>query len=213
MAWANRTGVIDARLVTAGNPVALPPDVAHTLFRIAQEALTNAIRHARASSVRVGLVYAPTGVRSGAGRRRGLRSIAVEPTERQGFGLAGWPSAPGCWAGPWNSTRPPAGARGSARRSPVPSGASTPARARAGPRAGPRRRRHAVTRAGIVRLLSAADPALHVVGEAGSGAQAIEAWRALPSRRRPHGPADARRRRIEAIARIRAEDPTANIVR
>ena len=38
------------------------PDVAHTLFRIAQEALTNAMRHARARSVRVGLVYWPTGV-------------------------------------------------------------------------------------------------------------------------------------------------------
>ena len=62
LAWANRTGVIDARLVTAGSPVVPDPEVAHTLFRIAQEALTNAIRHARATSVRVGLVYAPTGV-------------------------------------------------------------------------------------------------------------------------------------------------------
>ena len=35
-----------------------PPDLAHTLFRIAQEALTNALRHARARSVRVGIVYA-----------------------------------------------------------------------------------------------------------------------------------------------------------
>ncbi len=62
IAWANRTGVIDARLVTAGSRMVPPPDVAHTLFRIAQEALTNAIRHARATSVRVGLVYSPTGV-------------------------------------------------------------------------------------------------------------------------------------------------------
>ncbi len=62
LAWANRTGVIDARLVTAGSPVVPDPEVAHTLFRIAQEALTNAIRHARATSVRVGLVYASTGV-------------------------------------------------------------------------------------------------------------------------------------------------------
>ena len=71
---------------------------------------------------------------------------------------------------------------------------------------------HAVTRAGIVSLLSRADPGLHVVGEAGSGDQAITEWRAL----RPDVvlmdlqmlDGDG----IEAIARIRAEDANASVV-
>ena len=71
---------------------------------------------------------------------------------------------------------------------------------------------HAVTRAGIVHLLSMSDPALQVVGEAGSGEQAIVEWRAL----RPDVvlmdlqmlDGDG----IDAIARIRAEDATASIV-
>ena len=59
LAWANRSGAVDARLVTSGPAMTLPSDLAHTLFRIAQEALTNALRHAQARSVRVGVVYAP----------------------------------------------------------------------------------------------------------------------------------------------------------
>ena len=61
LAWANRTGAADVRLVVAGEPVPLPTEVAHSLFRIAQEALTNALHHADARSVRIGIVYAPDG--------------------------------------------------------------------------------------------------------------------------------------------------------
>ena len=57
LGWANKTGLADVRLMTAGTPVPLPPDLAHMLFRVAQEALTNALRHAEARSVRVGVVY------------------------------------------------------------------------------------------------------------------------------------------------------------
>ena len=74
LAWANRTGAADVRLVVAGEPVPLRAEVAHSLFRIAQEALTNALHHAEAGSVRIGVVYAPDSVdAAGAGRRRGLR--------------------------------------------------------------------------------------------------------------------------------------------
>src|SRR5262249_57335217 len=55
----NRTGAADVRLVVSGERAALPPDLAHPLFRIAQEALTNALHHADARSVRVGIVYTP----------------------------------------------------------------------------------------------------------------------------------------------------------
>ncbi len=73
-----------------GGPSRTRPEVAHTLFRIAQEALTNAIRHAEATSVRVGFVYADDGVTllvqdDGAGFDR---ADSAHPDE-QGLGLEG----------------------------------------------------------------------------------------------------------------------------
>ena len=220
MAWANRTGVIEAHLVTAGNRVVPPPDVAHTLFRITQEALTNAIRHARASSVRVGLVYAPTGVTllvqdDGAG----FDSTQVGAAgEAQGLGLGGMAERARLLGGTLELDSTPGW--GTRIRAWIPSASETrvvsEAPADTGRPAVPVRvlvvDDHAVTRAGIVRLLSGADPELHIVGEAGSGAQAIEAWRALHpdvvlmDLQMLDGDG------IEAIARIRAEDTTANIV-
>ena len=131
IAWANRTGVIDARLVTAGKPDGVPaPEVAHTLFRIAQEALTNAIRHARATSVPVGLVYSPHRRHPpGAGRRRGVRS---DPARRRGRAArsgarAVWPSEPDCSAVRSISNRRRDGARGSVPGSrPSPTSHETP---------------------------------------------------------------------------------------
>ncbi len=76
---------------------------------------------------------------------------------------------------------------------------------------------HAIARAGIVRLLSSAGaaaggPALRVVGEASSGEEAVAAWRehrpdvVLMDLQMPGGDG------IDAIARIRREDPQARIV-
>ena len=71
---------------------------------------------------------------------------------------------------------------------------------------------HAVTRAGIVRALSTADPSVQVVGEAASGDRAVSEWRALRpdvvlmDLQMPEGDG------IEAIARIRAEDATASVL-
>jgi signal transduction histidine kinase/DNA-binding NarL/FixJ family response regulator len=214
LAWANRTGVIDARLVTAGSPVVPSPDVAHTLFRIAQEALTNAIRHAKAASVRVGLVYAPTGVTllvqdDGAGFDR----TQVEGDDTQhGLGLGGMAERARLLGGTLELDSTPGW--GTRIRAWIPS--SFDASDAIDPAADPVRilvvDDHAVTRAGIVRVLSRSDPAMHVVGEARSGTQAITEWRAL----RPDVvlmdlqmlDGDG----IEAIARIRAEDATANVV-
>ena len=71
---------------------------------------------------------------------------------------------------------------------------------------------HAVTRAGIARLLANSDPGLHVVGEAATGAEAFTGWRAL----RPDVvlmdlqmlDGDG----IDAITRIRAEDAEASVI-
>lgn len=214
IAWANRTGVLDARLVTAGSPVVPSPDVAHTLFRIAQEALTNAIRHARATSVRVGLVYAPTGVSllvqdDGAGFDR---TQVADGREAHGLGLGGMAERARLLGGtleldstPGWGTRIRAWIPSASEVQDDASGMGRPVRVLVVDD-------HAVTRAGIVQLLSTADPALQVVGEAGSAEQAIFEWRKL----RPDVVlmdlqmlgGDG----IDAIARICAEDATASIV-
>ncbi|MGZ8580305.1 MAG: response regulator [Actinomycetota bacterium] len=214
IAWANRTGVIEARLVTAGSPVVPAPDVSHTLFRIAQEAITNAIRHARAASVRVGLVYSPSGVSllvqdDGAGFDR---AQVEEDGGGHGLGLGGMAERARLLGGTLELDSTPGW--GTRIRAWIPSasdvtddavGSARPVRVLVVDD-------HAVTRAGIVRLLSETDPTLDIVGEAGSGEQGVVEWRAL----RPDVvlmdlqmlDGDG----IDAIARIRAEDATASIV-
>jgi signal transduction histidine kinase len=46
-----------------GAPFSLPPDVEANLLRVAQEAVTNAIRHAEATVIQVEIAYAPSQVR------------------------------------------------------------------------------------------------------------------------------------------------------
>jgi signal transduction histidine kinase/DNA-binding NarL/FixJ family response regulator len=211
IAWMNRTGLADVRLVTAGAPTQLLPGPAHTLFRIAQESLTNAFRHARARSVRVGVVYSDAGAtllvqddgigfdparveREGASRGLGIRGMAERAALLDGtFELdstPGWGTRVRAWI-PSSRGGAPAGA--------------PPVRVLVADD-------HAVTRAGILRLLSTAEPALQVVGEAASGTQAVTAWRelrpdvVLMDLQMPDGDG------IEAITRIREEDPEARIV-
>ncbi|MGD9694421.1 MAG: response regulator [Thermoleophilia bacterium] len=212
LAWADRTGSADVRLVVAGRPVALPAEAAHSLFRIAQEALTNALHHADARSVRVGVVYADGGV-----------TLLVQD-DGAGFDLPGAETA-GALHG--------MGLRGMAERARLMGGTleieSTPGwgtrvRARvadldeaADPAAGGRVTLlvvddHEAVRVGISRLLSDSEPSIEIVGQAGSGRQALVLWRALRpdvvlmDLRMPDGDG------VEAIARIRAEDPEAAIV-
>jgi DNA-binding NarL/FixJ family response regulator len=206
--------VLDARLVTAGSRVVPAPDVAHTLFRIAQEALTNAIRHARATSVRVGLVYSPTGVSllvqdDGAGFDR---TQVAEDGAVHALGLGGMAERARLLGGTLELDSTPGW--GTRIRAWIPSASDVPDDADL-----PGRLvrvlvvdDHAVTRAGIVQVLLMSDPALQVVGEAESGEQAVSAWRTL----RPDVvlmdlqmlDGDG----IDAIARIRAEDASASIV-
>ena len=210
LAWANRTGVVDARLVTSGTRIALPPNLAHTLFRIAQEALTNALRHARARSVRVGIVYGDAGVTvlvqdDGDGFDR----AAVEHDGRDG--LDGMAERARLLGGTFELDSTPGWGTRVRAWIPMPSGID----AGAAP-AQPLRvlvvDDHVATRTGIVHLLSSADPSLQIVGEAGSGRDAVGAWRALRpdvvlmDLKMPDGDG------VEAIATIRAEDPSATVV-
>ncbi len=211
--WANGTGVIDARLVTAGTHVEPEPDVAHTLFRIAQEALTNAIRHAEATSVRVGLVYADDGVTllvqdDGAGFDR----VGTAHRDEQGLGLGGMADRARLLGGTFelDSTQ----GWGTRIRAWIP---LTSLDAEVLERGILSVRvlvvdDHDITRAGIVQLVSDADPGIQIVGEAASGDEAVERWRhlrpdvILMDLHMPDGDG------IDAIERIRAEDPTTAIV-
>lgn len=57
-----RRAELDATLAVSGAPVALTAAAAQTLYRAAQEGLTNAQRHGAAATVRLTLAYGPGGV-------------------------------------------------------------------------------------------------------------------------------------------------------
>ncbi len=179
LAWANRTGAADVRLVVAGEPVPLAPDVAHSLFRIAQEALTNALHHADARSVRIGVVYSPTGISllvqdDGAG----FDPAEVERADAlNGIGLRGMAERAALLGGTLevDSTV----GWGTRVRAHLPLAVDAPRDA-----ATARVRLllvddHEAVRIGIARLLADAEPSIEVVGHAGSGRQALVLWRAL----------------------------------
>ena len=171
LGWANRTGNLDVRLVEAGVPVSLPDGLAHQLFRIAQEALTNAVRHAGARSVRIGVIHEDGTVAvlvqddgqgfsadeaTGSIGLRGMRERArLIGGTLEVESVAGW------------GTR----VRVSAPLDGAPVATSRVRVLVAAP--------HPVTRAGVVRLLAAGEPALQVAGEVDSVAAALDAYRLL----------------------------------
>jgi signal transduction histidine kinase/DNA-binding NarL/FixJ family response regulator len=171
LGWANRTGNLDVRLVEAGVPVSLPDGLAHQLFRIAQEALTNAVRHAGARSVRIGVIHEDGTVAvlvqddgqgfsadeaTGSIGLRGMRERArLIGGKLEVDSLAGW------------GTR----VRVSAPLDGAPVATSRVRVLVAAP--------HPITRAGVVRLLAAGEPALQVAGEVDSVAAALDAYRLL----------------------------------
>ena len=80
-----RAGGIDVRLVVEGDPLPLPPGIDLAAYRIAQEGLTNALRHAGASEITVCVRHRPDALQlqvrdNGQGLRR---------TRHPGHGLVG----------------------------------------------------------------------------------------------------------------------------
>ena len=78
---------LDARFTTRGSPDTLSLSATDTLYRVAQEAIANALRHGRPSVLEVNLDYKPTTVclsvlDNGAG-------FETQTLRTQGFGLAG----------------------------------------------------------------------------------------------------------------------------
>jgi len=51
----SRVSTLDIQLFADGDTADLPPEVALCLFRVAQEGLSNAVRHARAATIRLSL--------------------------------------------------------------------------------------------------------------------------------------------------------------
>ena len=212
LAWANRTGAADVRLVVAGKPAPLRAEVAHSLFRIAQEALINAMHHAEARSVRIGIVYASGGVTllvqdDGAGFD--LTEVK-QAGALHGIGLRGMAERARLMGGTLDVESTPGW--GTRVRAHLPNAGDA-----AGPAAGSRLRLlivddHEAFRAGIARLLADVEPSIEVVGQAESGRQAVLMWRAL----RPDVTLMDLRMPdmdgVEAIVRVRAEDPEAPIV-
>ena len=169
-AWAQSIGGLEVRYVSAGTPAPMEESLAHGVLRVAREALTNIVRHARARSVRLGLMYEPTAV-----------TLLVQD-DGQGFDpKAGWPGDR-------------FGLRALTERARVLgatvdvdslAGWGTRIRARFPYRLGeeeaaPKLRvliaaARPLLRAGVARLLSGSDPGLEVIGEAATAAQALQA--------------------------------------
>ncbi|MDG9702779.1 sensor histidine kinase [Streptomyces sp. DH37] len=87
---------IDVTARTTGEPRPLPPGVELSAFRIVQEALSNAMRHAPGAAVRVEVGYRPGGLAvrvvntAPQGRVRGVRAARPEgPARGGGHGLPG----------------------------------------------------------------------------------------------------------------------------
>jgi DNA-binding NarL/FixJ family response regulator len=57
LVWVEAMCGAVTRLTVIGDPLPLAPEVEHQAFKIVQEALNNVVTHARAATVRVGLIY------------------------------------------------------------------------------------------------------------------------------------------------------------
>ena len=115
-----RSGGVSVTVTRSGNPVTLPEGVDLSAYRIVQEALSNAMRHAPGSHVRLHLAYRPDGlaleIRNDAVPRRAVPSRSWWPAGPGPPGAAtAWSacgSAPRCWAGAWRRARPQTGGSG-----------------------------------------------------------------------------------------------------
>ncbi|SCL66192.1 Histidine kinase [Micromonospora citrea] len=82
-----RDAGLDVTTRTTGRPRPLPPGVELSAYRIVQEALSNAIRHAPGATVRVELAYHPTSLVVQVGNTPPTRP--APPSAHEGHGLLG----------------------------------------------------------------------------------------------------------------------------
>jgi signal transduction histidine kinase len=81
-------GTARVQIAVSGSPAELSPSVKHHLLRIAQEAITNAVRHGEADTIAIALQYDPSFVSlSIRDNGRGFDPAAVLQTGIGHFGL------------------------------------------------------------------------------------------------------------------------------
>ena len=91
---SSRSGGVSVTVTCSGNPVPLPEGVDLSAYRIVQEALSNAMRHAPGSHVQVHLAYRPDGLALEIRNDAALRAVPVlvasgERAAEGGHGLVG----------------------------------------------------------------------------------------------------------------------------
>jgi signal transduction histidine kinase/DNA-binding NarL/FixJ family response regulator len=174
VAWAQSTGHLEVKFVSAGTPVPLAGDLSREVLRTAREALTNIVAHAGARTARLGLLYEPEAVsllvqddgqgfdpRSGwQSDRFGLRAMADRASALGA--TVDLDSLPG-WGTRIRARFPYTRDAGTAQFRPrVLVAAHQPA-----------------LRAGLARLLAWTEPGLEIIGEAATAQEAAQACQAL----------------------------------
>ena len=108
---------VSVTVTRSGNPVTLPEGVDLSAYRIVQEALSNAMRHAPGSHVRVRVAYRPDALALEIGNDApgeaapvlaasggpGGRGPGGRGLRRAGTAWSACGSAPRCWAGAWTA--------------------------------------------------------------------------------------------------------------
>ena len=170
--WATATSDARSQLLVMGDRIPLGPDVTGQLFRMVQEAVSNAAAHAGARSIRVGLVYGTAGVSlivedDGRGFDRASRAASA------GLGLGGLVARAHQVGGVVQIDSTPGW--GTRVRADLPYSVQSSDDEHA------RRWRvlvihdQPVIRAGLVSLLENAEPGVHVVGEIADAGRAADA--------------------------------------
>ena len=116
LASALRAGGLQVAVRREGQPAALPAGLDLSAYRIVQEALTNTLRHARATRADVTLSYGAGRARAGRPRRRPRAARQRQPAAT---GWSACASAPPCSAARSRPARIPAAATASTRGSPL----------------------------------------------------------------------------------------------
>lgn len=179
LAWIASSTGIETRFAVVGTPRPIHPSVAQQLFRIGQEALANVVSHARASNVRIGLVYQSATVSlliEDDGRGFDLESVqrGIEAGRDGHLGLQVMLNRAGRLGGGIDiETIPAWGTRIKATIPDLPHGSRTAAT----------RRRwkvivgtdHALLGAGVVRLLQCNEPSIEIAAEVATTDQLLDA--------------------------------------
>ncbi|MDE8670744.1 response regulator [Pseudarthrobacter sp. H3Y2-7] len=182
LAWVESMTGAGTQLTVIGESRPLAPEIAHQAFKIVQEALNNVVVHARASTVRAGLIYG-----------RGALAVLVEDNG-QGFDLAAahgdHATLPSGCLGLHGMTSRAVQLGGDLHIESTPGWgtkvrATLPDRARAPEASGQPQWKvliandHPIVSAGLVRLLGIAEPAIQVSAEVTSTEQLCDAYELL----------------------------------